>query len=83
MADPLKSPLHNFVFDERNHMIVSMFMQSVTQTVEGATYFREMCKKYDVTLGELDSFMQEWSDAEHAMGWCKDPNCKVPNGPQV
>lgn len=74
--------MHNFVFDERNHMIVSMFMQSVTQTVAGATYFREMCKKYDITLAELDAFMQEWSDAEHNMGWCHDPNCQVPNGPQ-
>lgn len=82
MADPIKSLMHNFVFDERTHLIVSSFMQAVSQTVDGGRYFAGMCHQYGITNEELKVFMQEWSDHEHDMGWCHDPNCKVPNRKQ-
>lgn len=80
MTDPIKSPMHNFVFDERSHLLVSMFMQSVGQTKDGGMYFAGMCNQYRITKEEIESFMDDWSDLEHSMGWCKDPNCQVPNG---
>lgn len=74
--------MHNFVFDERSHLIVSIFMQSTAQTAQGKAYFIGMRNQYNVTKEELESFMNDWSALEHEMGWCKDPYCQVPNGPE-
>lgn len=30
--------------------------------------------------GRYKKFLDEWSDKNHAMGWCKDPSCSRKNG---
>lgn len=78
--EPTQSDHYNLVLDEKRHLILSLFMQVLMVFPMARTIFDQLCVEHGVTQEEIVDFIKDWSDKEHAMGWCKDPDCKVTNG---
>lgn len=73
----LLSDRFGMVIDEQRQTLLHLVVQIAFQT---GPLFTEALQKYGIERC-LEEFMAELSDKEHGMGWCKDPNCTLKNGP--
>lgn len=77
---PTQSPYYTLLMDERRHLMFSLFMQVLIISPTAHEIFDALLKQHKITHAEFSDFIHDWSEKEHTMGWCKDPDCKVPNG---
>lgn len=71
-----KSPHYTLIIDEnRNTMLAVVYALLMRDPLARSIYIAE-CSKQGVPYPEIESFIEEWSDKEHEMKWCTDPDCK-------
>lgn len=68
-----QSPHYVLVIGEKENAILSIFL--VLSLLDKAR-FNMALSILGITHDELNSFIADMSAKEHAMDWCKDPNCK-------
>lgn len=81
--EPKQSPHYALIVDEKSDSAIGCLMQAVAQTPMALILFKILCAQNKVSDEELKDFFEDISDKSHALGWCTDPNCKVPNGKPV
>lgn len=73
---PIKSENYALIIDERRNYILGSLLQAAMASAYGRAIFDILCQQYPITKEEAASFIKEWSDREHDLGWCKSIACK-------
>lgn len=71
-----KSKSYALVVDEDTNTILSTLLNIAH---EQKTLLFTMCRDFGVENSKVLAFIKEVADKEHELGWCQDPNCKIPN----
>lgn len=74
-----KSPHYVLVMDEKRNDILSLMYNVLAQIPVAKLTFNFALERYKIPHADVEAFTNEWTNKEHELGWCKDPDCKVPN----
>jgi len=70
-----QSPHYVLVFDKKRDLLLNVILDCITNNPIGTLLFAEGLRKCKITDEEVNDFFGEFSDKNHAMGWCTDPHC--------
>ncbi len=72
----IESPHYALVIDQTDNAILGLLLEASLDNPIGRAVFEALRRREDISVEDINSFVNSFAEKEHEMGWCEDPDCR-------